>query len=288
MSVYIEYVILDNLVINSLILLCVKKTLRLKSPWWRMLLSAILGTAVAVALPLLKLPNVALIPIKILLGVIMVLILASYSSVKSLIFAFLIFIAYTMLLGGACMATLLLFGTSLEELASGGYDIALPLGIIMLIVAFYVYLIIAIAKYIGRRQVMTPFMRKVKLIMGERELVFNAFIDSGNKLMDKTSGMPVIILSLKGLERYFSKEDLEGLMLGNTEDKRPFKGVHTTGYSTLSGDCQKMVVFSADKLVIKDQKGEYTTNSFMVGVTYKRFKDAYDYDMLLSPYVIRG
>lgn len=288
MDVYIEYVILDNIVINSLILLCVKKTLRLPGSWWRLVLSACLGTIVAVVLPLMNAPAMALIPIKILLGIIMVLLLAPYKSVKSMVFAFLLFIAYTLLLGGGCMATLLLFGSSLDELASGGYDIALPLGLIFLIVAFYVFVIIAIGKYLGRRHAVAPFIRKVKLFVAGRELRFDAFVDSGNSLMDKASGMPVIILSLKGLERYFSKTDIEELMLGNTGNRGVFKGVHTTSFSTLSGDSQNMVLFSAEKLVINDKSGEYTTNSFMVGVTYKQFKDAFEYDMLLNPYIIRG
>ncbi len=285
MDVYIEYVVLDNLVINSLILLCVKNTLKLKSRWWRILLSAMLGTAVACVLPLLNLSNFLQIPIKILLGVFMVLILASYLRFKEFLFSFLLFIGYTVLLGGACLATLLLFGSSLEALNSGGYDTILPLGIILAIVALYVYIIVFVAKYLSRRRDLTPFMRKVELEMGNKLLKFSAFIDSGNKLIDIKSGLPVVIISLSSMEKYYSKEELEKLVLQNGKGSE-FKGVHTTPYNTISGDAKKMVVFEANKLVIISKEGEYTTNRFIVGITYKKFNDAVHYDMLLNPSVL--
>lgn len=285
MEVYIEYVVIDNLVINTLILLCVKSTLRLKSKWYQILLSACLGTVVACVLPLLNLANIYQILIKILLGLIMVLILARYLKFKEYLFSFLLFIGYTVLLGGACLATLMLFGTSLEALSAGGYDSSLPLGIIFLIVSMYVYIVIIATRYLSRKRNLIPFLREVMLVMGEKTFKFHAFIDSGNKLIDSKTGLPVVIVSLKGLEKYFTKQQIENLILQNGKESG-FKGVHTTAFSTLSGDAKKMIVFEADKLVIISKDKEYTTNRFIVGVTYRKFNDAVNYDMLLSPLVL--
>ena len=92
-------------------------------------------------------------------------------------------------------------------------------------------------------------------------------------------------MSLKGLEKYFTKQQIENLILQNGKESG-FKGVHTTAFSTLSGDAKKMIVFEADKLVIISKDKEYTTNRFIVGVTYRKFNDAVNYDMLLSPLVL--
>ena len=78
MEIYIEYVLIDNLVINALILLCTKKTLKLKTSWLRLGLSSLLGTVVAVMLPLINISSIFLILIKIGLGVLMVLILSRF------------------------------------------------------------------------------------------------------------------------------------------------------------------------------------------------------------------
>jgi len=287
MELYIEYVIIDNLVINTLILLCTKATLKLKARFWRILVSALIGTAFAVVYPLLGLSNWILFPMKVALGVIMVLILAPYSRFKDFVLSFVFFLLYTLLLGGAVIATLMVFGTSIEMLASGGYDIVVPVGVILLIVSLYVAIIVAVAKYINRKRNIDPFIRQVLLKIGDTNLEFNAFIDSGNKLTDKKTGLPVIILSLSLLEKYFSKDQLEDLILlcGKAKNS-PFKNVHNITYGTISGEEKKMVVFEASSLCIKSQSSEYITNKFMVGVTYQKFNDTVKYDMLLNPAVL--
>ena len=178
----------------------------------------------------------------------------------------------------------MLFGTSIEKLSAGGYDIAVPVGVILLIVSLYVSIIIAVARYISEKRSISPFIREVELSIGNQVLKFNAFVDSGNKLVDRKSGLPVIILSVKLLEKYFSKEEIENLLLLQGRAKNSvFKGVHTISYSTISGEDKKMVVFEADSICIKQKQGEYITNKFMVGVTYQTFNDSVKYDMLLNP-----
>lgn len=284
MELYVEYVIIDNLVINTLILLCTKATMKLRSKFYQLFLSALVGTVFAVCSPLFGLQNIVLLPMKFALAFIMILILAPFNSVKDFFLSFVFFVLYTLLLGGACVATLLLFGTSIEKLSAGGYDMAVPVGVILLIVSLYVSVIIAIARYVSERKSISPFIREVELVINKRVLKFNAFIDSGNKLIDKKSGLPVIILSVKLLEKYFEKEDIENLLLHQGRVKNSiFKGVHSISYSTISGESKKMVVFEADSICIKNQQGEYITNKFMVGVTFQTFNDSVKYDMLLNP-----
>ena len=282
MNIYIEYIIIDNLIINSLILLCVKNTMKLKVRGWRLLLSASIGTAVAVLLPLFNISQLMQLPLKIVLGVIMVLVLSSYLKFKEFAISFVLFILYTILLAGASMVTLLTFGTSLEALSAGGYDISIPLGIILLIVALYVSIIIYIARFLSRKRDLYPFIRKVVIEIGKKRLEIDAFIDSGNKLVDLKTGLPIIVLSIATLSRYYSAEEIEALMLMQGKGSS-FKNVHDTDYNTISGEAKKMVVFEADKIVIFNGQNEYTTNRFMVGITYKKFKDVCKYECLLSP-----
>ncbi len=284
MSVYIEYVLLDNLVINTLLLICVRNTLKIKTNRFRIFLSALFGTIVACVLPLFSLPNIVLIFLKIALGLIMLLIFAKFLRLKEYLFAFFLFIIYTLVLGGACIATLLLFGVSIEDLAGGSYDAIVPVGVILLIVGVYVHLLITVAKYLTRKKEMLPFLRSVELVINNKTLKFMAYLDSGNKLYDAKSGLPVIILSVNGLEKYYCKETIESLLLNQKAEG--FSGVHAINYSTISGEAKKMIAFNAEKLSIFYQDKEYTTNKFVVGITYKKFNDAVNYDMLLSPSVM--
>ena len=51
MVVYIEYVILDNLTFDFLILFCTNKITKSNAKIWQLILGALLGTATAIALP---------------------------------------------------------------------------------------------------------------------------------------------------------------------------------------------------------------------------------------------
>ncbi|MBQ7466505.1 MAG: sigma-E processing peptidase SpoIIGA [Clostridia bacterium] len=285
MEVYIEYVIIDNLIIDMLVLLCIKATMKLNAKFWRLFLSASFGTAFACAMPLLQFSNAILLPLKLLVGVVMVLIIAKYSRIKEFLFAYLLLLIYTILFVGACIVTLLLFGTDIEHLARG-YSSEFPVSIVILMVAFYVAIIISIAKYLTRKRDISPYIKNISLKIAGRTLNINGFVDTGNNLIDQKTGLPVMILSLSCLEKYFTSQQIQSLMLGCKDKSLPFKDVHTTSYGTLSGQDRKMIVFSSDGLCIKQNEGEYKTNNFLVGVTYRKFNDAIKYDILLNPSVL--
>ena len=285
MEVYIEYVIIDNLIIDLLVLLCIKATLKLKTKFWKLFLSASIGTVFACLMPVISLPHFIMLPLKLLVGVVMVLLISKYRRIKDFLFTYLLLWGYTILFVGACIVTLLLFGTDINKIASG-YSPEFPVSIVILMVAFYVAIIVSIARYLARKRDISPYVKSISLKIADKVINLNGFVDTGNNLVDQKSGLPVVILSLACLEKYFSSDQIENLMLGSKDKSLPFKDIHTTSYGTISGKDRKMVVFEADELCIKQEKGEYKTNNFLVGVTYRKFNDAIKYDMLLNPSIL--
>ena len=128
---------------------------------------------------------------------------------------------------------------------------------------------------------MEPFIKNVKLVVNGRLLEFKGFLDTGNRLCDSKTGLPVIILSVKSMGKYFSKDELENLIL-NQGKNSDFKNVHLVSYGTVSGDSKKMIVFDAEKIIINSSNKEYITNRFVVGLSYRVFNDAINYDILLN------
>ena len=74
MKIYFEYVLIDNIIINFLILLCVAKTLHFNHKNWLLFISSIFGAVVALLLPLINLSQLMLLPLKLISGIIMLLI----------------------------------------------------------------------------------------------------------------------------------------------------------------------------------------------------------------------
>jgi len=211
----------------------------------------------------------------------MVLLAYNFASLKQFLIGFTLFIIYTFLLGGACYGIIKLLNGDPENFFVGSYDTVVPVSIIITICFVYSFIILRLTKYIYRKKDMLPFISDVELTIGDKTLLLKAFTDSGNRLYDNSVGSPVIILSAFSLERYYSEDQMVALVFG--EKNKYFKNIHYLHYGTIEGVSKKMVVFEADKLVIKSGDREKVTENVCVGVTFKKFNDAISYDVLLHP-----
>ena len=283
MKVYIEYVVLDNLVINFLILLMVSKCLHLNAKWFRLVLSSMLGTFVAICLPLISINILLQILIKCSLGILMVLVAYKMKSFKTFALSLILFVSLTFLMGGASLALIIVMGGSISSnYSSMGYDAVLPLWLILSIVVSYVWLISAIAKHFYRRRDCLNFMAKVTLELNGHTATFNGFIDSGNRLFDNKTGLPVIIVSKYVLKHVLTKEILEQIEENKTNPNKKIKFAHFITYSTLAGQTKPMLVFSPNRLEY-EYKGKKIKSEAMVGVANYEFSDSIHYDALLHP-----
>ena len=141
MEVYVEYVIIDNLIIDFLLLKLSTKTVQVRSSLIRLLLSSVIGTVVAVIMPLFTLNNVLQVMVKLLLSITMCLISAKTDSLKKHIVNFLFFVFYTFLLGGAIIALFYFAGVDYNLYFTLNYNSFMPIGITVLIVyIFYIFL----------------------------------------------------------------------------------------------------------------------------------------------------
>lgn len=281
MKIYFEYVLIDNIIINFLILLCVAKTLHFNHKNWLLFISSIFGAVVALLLPLINLSQLMLLPLKLISGIIMLLIAFKIKSFKSFIIAFVAFLSFTFLMGGACMGLLLIFGTSINELSLSGYDASVPLGVMLGIISIYVAITIELSKYIYKRRDALQFIGKVKLELNGKQVEFTGFIDSGNRLFDNVTGLPVIIVSSKVLKQILSAEMLTEIYF-NKGDSKKLKNAHFIQFATLSGESKPMLVFKPSKCYFS-YKGKVVLSNVMVGVTTKSFSDVASYDALLHP-----
>lgn len=142
MEVYIEYVVADNLIINTLILVLTKKTLNLQTRVANLVAAALLGTVFAIFMPLFMLNEYLLFFIKMLLGVAIILVAFPTKKPKKILVNYLWFLTYTFALGGMCFGVAYLLGQnlSLNGLIVMGFEV--PMGIFMLIIAIYIYLLV--------------------------------------------------------------------------------------------------------------------------------------------------
>lgn len=266
MELYIEFVILDNMVMNFLLLFLTAKVFRLSTSRLKIFLSAMLGTIIAIFLSLLSVMTWLLIILKLLIPVSMLLIISSHYNAKKFFLCYITFLSLTFLIGGSCLAVLFLLNAEVFDIILLEYEYILPVGIFILLIVSYTKIIEYGIKYFYRKKTISNYLYDIRVHTKNKVISFVAFLDSGNMLCDKKTNLPVLIVSSS--------------LLRDIYDEIEPKEKHYLEYSTISGTKNNMLVFKP-KLVevfIKDDNKKMNIGEMMIGVVDKKFKD---YDGLL-------
>jgi len=205
MNVYVEYVVLDNFVIDSLILFLAAKTLKIPTKVWRIVLGGLLGTACAVAsvyvigfwLYMLKFASLALMCV------------VSVGFGKKLFWHILITLAYTFALGGAIIGIFELLHVNYVADNGAFYELNVPLFVYVSAAALAGFICYSIVVYVSQLKKTAPYLVSVTVTL-DKAYKLDGYCDSGNTL--SFDGMPVCFVTktFKGFADYYAKELIRG------------------------------------------------------------------------------
>lgn len=269
MQVYIEYVIIDNFIIDYLILKVSLVLSREPTSVFRLLLASAVGTAVAVIIPLFTISSVLAFFIKILLGLLISVIAVSDFTLSKVIKVYGFFMLFTALLGGAVIGVFYLAGVEYTAYFSLNYNSFMPIGITIFIVFIISKLVIKWVGNLLRYKDIRPFLRKCVIVTGGEKIKINGFIDSGNSLIDADSGLPIMVASVNLISKL---EKVKNAII-------PLKSI---SYETVSGSSE-MKIYLIDKLIVYDGIKANIYKRVLIGNGKVNFNLSGDYDILLSP-----
>ena len=146
MEVYIEYVILDNFIINTLIILLVNSTLHQKISKFKVILASCIGTIFAIFMPFISVSNIFLFVLKLMVGLIMVMCFARFN-IKDISISYVLFLSYTFLMGGMCYFVLDMCNITTTSSGILVYSFDIPVSIIILMVYVYYLLLKKFVEY---------------------------------------------------------------------------------------------------------------------------------------------
>lgn len=205
MNVYLEYVILDNFVIDSLLLLAAALTLKLPFKKYRIALGGLVGSACAVASVFVTGFWVYVVKTACLVLMCIVAIGAG----KKLFWYILLTVAYTFVLGGAITGLFNLFHISYLTENGEFYQMRVPLFVYAIAVGLTAFLCYSVAFYIKQARKIAPFLTKIVVTL-DKDYKLTGFCDSGNSLCYE--GVPVCFVTKKfdGFSDYFARQMLAG------------------------------------------------------------------------------
>ncbi len=260
MIVYIEYVIINNVIIDYLML---KATFLLTGnpiKKRRLFLCAFLGGIVALLYPALEINQAILTLVKIMSGLLIVLLASEYKSGKNFYINAVIFFFYTFITGGVIIGVFNLFNVE--------YQSEFIVAIIVVPVYFVLRILAQVKDYIFRRKTVQSLIYKVKLSSDGQEIFSKGFLDTGNSLFD--NGKPVILC-----DKHLVKE-----LIGNRIAKIKFKKIEIL---TATGKRQNLA-FKLDRLVLYIMDKEHIFDNVTACISHLNFEG---YSVILHPELIK-
>lgn len=245
MTVYIEQVIFDNLIINYILLWMSGQMVLKNTKFLRLFLADLLGTVFSAIFPYLALSGILLLIVKIALGLLMVLIAFKTNSVKKFFVVFLCFVFFTGLAGGLSFALILsLYPQAMVADGSLVYQ-GLPMGIIYLIVFVIARLVLDFCKATKKKSNIQANSCKLKIICQNTTHSIRAYIDTGNLLSYEDK--PVIVVSFAFFKKLF-KLSTEDFLKGNYNVPNSFyiKTHSPNGSASMLAFCVDKIVLLAD------------------------------------------
>ena len=293
MTVYRDIILLENLCMNYIILFATAYIMKIKISHIRIIASSSIGAVYSIMLYMQILPIYSSIFMKIILSVVMVYISYAPKSVKIAIKQLIIFYLISFAFGGCAFALLYFVKPQDIFIKNGVYIGTYPLKIALLggIVGFVITYIAF--KIIKNKATKEEMIYKLKIKINDKTVEVNALLDTGNKLKDPITLVPVIVIEKQKLYNFLPEEILENIdkIIGGDSNKLIEENIkymskfRVIPYNSIGKQNGLMLGFKADEVKIIIDEEERTIKNTIIGIFNQSF-NSQTYSALISLEII--
>lgn len=245
-------------------------------------MAAAVGTVVALAYPFIK-NKLLLWGVKLVLWVSLSMIL--FLKKDKPITGALVFMGLTFLFGGMSFGIMLALTGDAEAALDGNYSCC-PLSALIACTYFGSKLVNKMSTVLRVRSDMEGTVYEFSLsLLGKRKKL-RGFVDTGNRLYDDRSGLPVIVVGIKSIEELFSDDEIKLLALGRGELIQ--KRAHYISYGAIDGKKRKILLLEPDEFILYFEDKGNIFYDVMVGISFAPIRDTVSYDAVLHPALAKG
>ena len=223
MTIYVDVVLIENLIMNYIILFATGLILKIKIKHIRLILGSLLGAIYSIVAYTGFLKLYSSFILKIILSVIIVYIAYNPQSVKKLSKELLFFYLTSFVFGGAAFALIYIVKPQDILMKNGLFLGTYPLKTVILaaIVAFIV--IITAFTIIKSKMTKKDLIYKIEVKLNGKEIQTEALVDTGNMLKEPITNTPVVVIEHTLLYDIIPKEILNHLedIIGGDFEKIP-------------------------------------------------------------------
>ena len=296
MTIYVDVVLIENLIMNYIILFATGLILKVKIKHVRLILSSLLGAIYSIVAYGGFLQIYSSFILKIILSVIIVYIAYNPKNIKGMLKELVVFYLVSFALGGCAFALLYIVRPQDIFMKDGVYIGTYPLKIALLggITGF-------IITYIAFKAVKTRISKneiiyKAAVKLDEKEITINVMLDTGNMLKDPISNSPVVLVEKSKLYDILPNNLLENTknILGGEWNEEEYNlntyrtKLRIIPFTSVGKQNGMMVGIKADEIKIITDVDEIINKNAIICVYEKTFSKTGKYSGLIGIDMLEG
>lgn len=298
MTIYLDIILCENLLMNYIILFATYVIIRPKTkhPQIRIILSSLIGSVYAVIVYLNILSIYSNLFAKIILSVVMVYVAFNPKNAKVLLKQILIFYLISFIFGGCTFALIYFIKPENVRMKNGVFVGVYPLkvGLVAGVIAF---VITQIAFKINKNRLNNKnTFFNIQLYYKNQSITVKALLDSGNMLKDPISQTPVIIVERESLSKIIPEKVLnyiENIIGGDeTENKYDIQEylskIRMVPFMSLGKENGMLIGIRLDKIKIKTEDIDIQKENIIVGIYEKKLTKDNKYNALIGLNLLEG
>lgn len=291
MTIYVDVVLIENLIMNYIILLATGLILKTKLKHLRLIIASLLGAVYSIVAYINFLEIYSNFFLKILLSVIIVYIAFNPQTMKKMWKSLLIFYLTSFVFGGAAFALIYIIRPQDILMKNGLFLGTYPLKTVILaaIVAFIV--IITAFTIVKTKVTKKDMFCNIEIKLNGKILKTKALIDSGNMLKEPITNTPVVVIERSLLYEYLPKEILNHLddIIGGDLKKIPeeirnqyISRLKLIPFSSLGKQNGMLIGIKPEYLKIIKEEQEIKKENVILGIYNKSLTKKGEYRALMG------
>lgn len=291
MTIYVDVVLIENLIMNYIILLATGLILKTKLKHLRLIIASLLGAIYSIVAYINFLEIYSNFFLKILLSVIIVYIAFNPQTMKKMWKSLLIFYLTSFVFGGAAFALIYIIRPQDILMKNGLFLGTYPLKTVILaaIVAFIV--IITAFTIVKTKVTKKDMFCNIEIKLNGKILKTKALIDSGNMLKEPITNTPVVVIERSLLYECLPKEILNHLddIIGGDLEKIPeeirnqyISRLKLIPFSSLGKQNGMLIGIKPEYLKIIKEEQEIKKENVILGIYNKSLTKKGEYRALMG------
>lgn len=297
MYVYAEYLILENVIINYIILYVTKKITRTETSKLRLLIAALIGSVYTLVMFFPSLNFMTKFTVKVAISVLIIIFAFNPEKFSNFIRLLSTFYVTAFVFAGATFALFYVMNTNFSVYNGVFYIKDFPIRFLILGITLSFILIKYVFKYLQIKLGKTDVLTNVIINLNNKQANIVALVDTGNSLKEPISQRPVIIVEFFAIKDllpekvqnlFLENEDLDldeitDIMIESVDEIKlrviPFKAIGTENGILLG--------FKPDEILIMNEATERKIEEeIVVGIYNNKLSNDNKYKGLLNPEIL--